>query len=63
MKKIHKLDAEQVKSFSENHRKQKILLTTYGKKTSARFEARLTLGEFKAVCDFITKNFKNDGSK
>lgn len=63
MKNVDRLDAEQVKSISENHRKQKILLTTYSKDTSASFEARLTLGEFKAVCDFITKNFKNDGRK
>jgi len=63
MKITSRLETEQVKSFSDNHRKQKITLTTYNKKTSAIFEARLTLAEFKTVCNFIATNFDNDGRK
>ena len=63
MKQISPTDAEQTKAFCENHRKQKITLESYSKDRGSRFEARLTLGEFKAVCDFITVNFQNDGSK
>lgn len=58
--------AESVKVFSDNHNKQKIVLKSYGKphnESRAIFEARLTRGELKAVCDFITKNFTDDGKK
>jgi len=58
--------AENVKAFSDNHNKQRIVIESYGKpfnESSATFEARLTRGEFKAVCDFITNNFTNDGRK
>jgi len=61
MKQISPTNAEHTKAFCENHRKQTITLKSYSKDTGTVFEARLTLGEFKAVCDFITANFKNDG--
>jgi len=57
---------ENVKTFSDNHNKHKIVIETYGKpykESRAIFEARLTRGELTAVCDFITKNFENDGRK
>jgi len=63
MKQLSTTTTEQAKAFCENQRKQKITLESYSKYTGTRFEARLTLGEFKAVCDFITSNFKNDGRK
>ncbi len=66
MKKISLVDAEVVKSFSINHNKHKITLETYGKPNKGKrcvFEARLTAYELNAVCDFITKNFTNDGKK
>ncbi len=58
--------AENVKAFSDNHNKQRIVIESYGKPYNDRratFEARLTRGELKAVCDFITENFINDGKK
>ena len=58
------LDSEQTKSFSHNHRNQTIVLKSADEGedgTSASFTAKLTLGEFEAVCDFITANFTNDG--
>lgn len=57
MKQISNLSIGQTKEFSSNHRKQKITLKSYSKETSAIFEARLTLNEFQAVCDFIDNNF------
>jgi len=63
MKQLSTLDSEQVKSFSRNHRKQKVVLQSYSKERSATFEARLTLMEFELLCNFITDNFNNDGDK
>jgi len=63
MKQKSRQDAECVKAFSKNHRKQTITLETKSKDTGSIFHAKLTLGEFEKVCDFITENFTNDGRK
>jgi len=63
MKQKSRQDSESVKTFSKNHRKQSITLESRSKDAGSIFHARLTLGEFEKVCDFITKNFKNDGRK
>lgn len=60
MKQISNLSIGQTKEFSVNHRKQKVILKSYSKDTSSTFEARLTLGEFQAICDFVTKNFTDN---
>lgn len=64
--KVKNGNTESVKAFSDNHNKQRIVLESYGKpydETKSIFEARLTRGELKAVCDFITENFIDDGRK
>jgi len=63
MKQMSKTGAGNLKSLCEEHRKQKITLESYSKEKGIKFEARLTLGEFKKVCDFITANFINNGRK
>jgi len=63
MKQISRMDAEHTKAFCENHRIHKVTIESYGKDKGTRFEARLTLSEYKEVCDFITANFENDGRK
>ena len=59
-------DAEGVKVFSDNHNKHEITLRTWGKphkEKGAEFKARLTRYELAKVCDFITKNFTDNGRK
>jgi len=56
-------NAEQTKAFCDNYSEQTILLVSCNKNTGVTFEADITVDEFKAVCDFITANFKNDGRK
>lgn len=59
-------DTENIKIFSENHNKHKIILKTYGKphnESACIFEARLTRYELKMICDFITHNFINNNKK
>jgi len=59
MKQISPTNAEQTKAFCENHIEQTIILASCAGDKSATFEARLTLSEFKAVCDFITDNLES----
>jgi len=63
MKQISTTNAEHTKAFCDNHKERNILLVSSNKNTGVVFEAELTLDEFKAVCDFITANFKNDGRR
>ena len=64
--KINGCDAENVKVFSSNHTKHEIVIRSSGKpfdETSCTFRAEFTKKELEKICDFITINFKNDGSK
>lgn len=56
---MSKTDVAQTKAFCENHTEQTIMLVSSVNGKSTTFEARLSLAEFKAVCDFVTDNLES----